>query len=258
MISRAVTWSGLTVLFSGCLFSQPAADRPAFDVADVQLSKFKPSDPVQGRFVNSRIDVSNATLKRMIIEAYSIPDDYLVGGPSWLDNDRFDIVAKAPPGTADGTLRKMLQTLLADRFKLVIHNEDRVKQVYVLTIGKGGAKLKESAPDAKENCGNGQGDSGMNHVACTGLSMDTVVRQLPRMAPRWVDAPVVDQTGLKGKYDFQLDWHGRPDSNSGAPTDPGIISMFDAVEKLGLKLEPRKIPRPVIVIDKIERTPTEN
>jgi uncharacterized protein (TIGR03435 family) len=255
-MKRAAAGINLALLFAGLAMSQAPPNPPAFDVADVQVSKARPGDEARGRIVNSRIDVSNATLKRMIIEAYSMGPDDVKGGPGWLDADRFDIVAKAPPNTKDAVLRQMLQTLLAERFKLVIHKEERVKQVYALTVGKSGPKFQESAADAKENCGSADGEPGMNHLKCTGFSMETLARFLPRGAPRWVDAPVVDLTELKGKYDFQLDWNARPQgSEPGAATDPGLISMFDAIQKLGLKLESRKMAMPIIVVDSVERTP---
>jgi len=166
----------------------------------------------------------------------------------------------------------MLQTLLAERFKLVIHHDQKAVPVYALLVGKGGPKLKPSAPhDAgKKDCqrqGVVGGVPGMLQVTSTRMTMADLAELLPDTAPAYVDLPVVDLTELKGSYDFKLNWTGRAalegrrrDADGNIITEPaGGLSMFDALQaQLGLKLESRKHPMPVIVVDHVERIPTDN
>lgn len=208
----------------------------------------------------------NIPLKELIMQAYKAGD--VSGGPSWLDSERFDIVAKAPPNTTEDTLRLMLQTLLTQRFKLATHWEQKVMTIYALVAGKGGFKLQPSAGSGPPKCGPGQGAEGLNHLVCTNFTMADLTAWLPtRIAPSYIDRPVVNLTGLEGAYDIKLDWVPRP-LGGNAATDGAIpaasdvaagATVFDALDKqLGLKLEERKQPMPVIVIDHVERVPTEN
>jgi len=257
---RAVAGASLGLLFCGWAVCQSAAPPPTFDVADVQVSKAGPADPLRAQILpGGRVDIRNAPMKLLITEAYSVGPDDLTGGPGWLSAERYDIVAKADPKTPEATLRVMLQTLLAERFKLVIYKEEKVKSVYALVVAKGGPKFEQSKTEGAFSCSPGQGEPGMAHFVCHNLTMTMLAEALPRMASRWVDAPVVNLTELQGSYDLQLDWNARPQgSDPAAATDPGLVSMFDAIQKLGLKLESRKLALPIIVVDSVERTPKEN
>jgi uncharacterized protein (TIGR03435 family) len=203
--------------------------------------------------------VHNITLKELIVQAYKAVD---VTGPGWLNSDRFDIIAKAPPGTPEDTLRLMLQTLLVDRFKLLIHREQKITSVFALMPAKEGFKLQAAASDGQPKCAPGRGAEGLNHTACTNFTMTDLANWLPtRIAPSFIDRPIVDLTGLKGTYDIKLDWVPRPVVGNAADdaTVAAGPTVFGALEKqLGLKLEERKLPMPIIVIDHIERVPTEN
>jgi uncharacterized protein (TIGR03435 family) len=146
----------------------------------------------------------------------------------------------------------MLQTLLADRFKLAFHREQKVLAIYGLVIAKHGPNLPPSANgDGDEGCTGGAG-----RFTCRKITMADLAETLPLMAPRYIDLPVVDLTGLKGAYDFRLTW---TPVAAGTPPVDSAVSIFDAVEdQLGLKLETRKHLISIIVIDHVERVPTEN
>ena len=244
---------GLLIFVCCAAFSQsPAA--PEFEVAEVRANNSGQLG-IQGAFLpGGQLSLRNMPMKELIVQAYKAGD--VTGGPNWIESDRFDIVAKASPNTPVDTVRLMLQTLLAERFKLMIHREQKATPVYALVAGKGGPKLQPAAGSGQPKCGPGQGAEGQNHMVCTSFTTADLADWLPtRIAPSYIDRPVVDLTGLKGTFDFKLDWV------PGAPTDDlaAGATVFDALEKqLGLKLEERKQPMPVIFIDHIERVPTEN
>ena len=192
-------------------------------------------------------------------------EDMIAGAPKWADTDRFDLVAKAAPDTPVATMRLMLQTLLADRFKLAFHNEEKVKSAYVLTVGKRGMKL-QAGSGGPQDCSWSVADSGLRRRTCHNLTMAEFARQLPGWGGIGIDLPVIDQTGLKGAYDFQLDvgeaaFGGGEGGRSGdgkmpaapAPAADSGPTIFNALEQVGLKLENRKIPIAVIVVDRAER-----
>jgi uncharacterized protein (TIGR03435 family) len=203
---------------------------------------FAPSGRVSLRYITMRMLITIAYKKEIL------RDEYLTGGPSWIDSDHFDVVAKAPPNTPLETERLMLQAVLAERFHLQIHREQRPMPVFVLVTGKGGLKLQKAA---------GTGNADCNQVKrsreCTNMTMPDLVKELPDLAPDYIDRTVVDQTGLTGAYDFGLEWVARRNLD-----EAGGFSVFGAIEKLGLKLEERKLPMTTIVMDRVDRTPTEN
>jgi len=205
--------------------------------------------------------VRTASMVELISAAYGMEGEKVLGGPSWLETDRFDIAAKAPAGASPETVKLMLQTLLADRFKLKIHMDSKPMPAYVLTMGKGKPKLKESDGSANSRC-EGQtqntepGAVRYFMVSCRNRSMEQLAQDLRNMGAGYLPNPVVDQTGLKGTWDFDLKWNGR---NQLAAAGADAISIFDAVDKqLGLKLESQKVAMPVIVVDSVNQKPTEN
>lgn len=221
------------------------AQQAQFDVASI-----KPVT-VDGTFTSGittghgRIDAENVTLKRCIIGAYGVSPSQVVGGPDWLDSDRFRILAKAAqPTDSDAELMRMLQSLLAERFHLVIHRETRPLQAYVLEVARGGPKLEKVADgESSTNSSHGQ-------LVARFTSMDLFAHVLARE----VNLPVVDQTGLKGSFNFTLKW--TPERELSRP-DAGP-SIFTALqEQLGLRLHAQKTPLEVIVIDRAEK-PTDN
>ncbi len=249
------------VLLLGAVFGQ-AAVPPAFDLADVHSSRHVTNPFMRGGVLRGgRYDVRTASMVDLIAAAYGVEAEKVQGGPSWLDVDRFDISAKAPADTPLETVKLMLQSLLADRFKLKVHNDNKQMPVFTLSMGKGKPKLKESEGKAQSGC-QGQpqnpqpGAVPYAVVSCTNRTMEQFAQDLHNMAGGYLTNPVVDRTGLKGSWDFDLKWTGR-----GALARAGAdgISIFDAVDKqLGLKLQPDKLAVPVLVVDSVNERPTEN
>jgi uncharacterized protein (TIGR03435 family) len=239
------------------------APRPSFEVASI-----KPGDPTSRQFGfgvrPGRFIVTNATLKMMVGFAYDVRDHQISGGPKWLDSDRFSIEAKPNSATpipagpeGMGQTRLLLQSLLADRFKLTLHRETKEEQVYELVVAKGGPKLKENAlPDATGRQGlfsTGRGQMTGTAVPISVLSI--LSGQLGRS--------VIDKTGLTGKYDFTLTYtpeqgqggaFGPPGPDAPPPPDPNGPSIFTALqEQLGLRLESAKGPVDILVVDHAEK-----
>jgi uncharacterized protein (TIGR03435 family) len=203
------------------------------------------------------------TLKNLIVMAYGVQENMIGGGPKWADGQRFDIVAKAPSEVSMPTLRLMMQRLLAERFKLIIHHEDKAMPAYVLTVGKRAPKFREGA-GGRQTCDWQNSEGGLRQRDCRNMTMAELASQLPGWAGIGIDLPVVDQTGLKGAYDFQLEL-GTPGSGKGdgrrgdgaLPTPESGPTIFSALDRIGLKLDARKMMMPVIVIDHAE-SPTGN
>ena len=252
----------------------PAPEPTEFEVASVHPSP--PGGAAGGSRLlpSGQVELRGISLQELITVAYDIEGESLAGAPNWLDVDHFDIVAKAPSGTSPDALQAMLRSLLAERFKLVVHNEEQPVTVYALTVGKGDPKLKEASGSERSECKNVIGN-GVRTVTCQNTTMAQLAERLRGAAPAYLDHPVVDLTGLKDAYDFALSWTpkartagaqglggdlGQPASGVLTASDPtGGLTPFEAVDKqLGLKLAAAKHPMPVVVIDHVERTPTEN
>jgi uncharacterized protein (TIGR03435 family) len=239
----------LTMWLIGVVYGQPPA--PRFEVATIKLTSPEQfNGPSGGKTGKGRIDFNNVTLKRCIMGAYKIGQAQIVGGPDWLDSIRFEIVAKADqPIDDDGQLMVMMQSLLADRFKLAVHQETRTLPAYVLEVGKNGAKLKKSeGGEAKTN--SGHDSNGVATMDAMAITMDRFAEVLSRQ----MDLPVVNRTGLEGIFDLKLRWspiNSRPTAADSGPT------IFTAIQELGLRLQSQKTPLAVLVIDRAEK-PTEN
>jgi uncharacterized protein (TIGR03435 family) len=236
---------GVFALATCLLLAQDGAPL-AFDVASVKPNQSADSGTHLGH-VGGTLTVTNATLKYCILRAYEVADAQVVG-PAWLDTERYDIIAKAAADATHDQHRLRLQTLLAERFKLALHRETREGSVYALVAGKGGPKIKKDA-----NAGAGEGDmaSSRGHLTATGATMNHLAAFLsgPRAA---LGRVVINQTGLDGGYSFELDW-STEGTGSDRPSLPTAIQ-----EQLGLKLEARKAPVEMLVIDHVEKAPTEN
>jgi len=256
--------------------------RPKFEVASI-----KPAAPdARGMFVRmnpgGRVDITNMTLRELIILAWQIQPNQLSGGPPWLASARFDISAKSETPPKQGEFPLMLQSLLEERFQLQIHRETKELPLYALVLarkdGKLGPGLKETTassctqpdptkplppPDPSKPppryCGNMMMQA--RQLTAIGSPIDRLVQPLSRMVAR----TVVDKTGLTGKYDITLEW-GQDEApavqtTSDSPLPPADVqgpTIFTALqEQLGLKLDSRKGPVEVIVIDRAEK-PSEN
>ena len=209
-----------------------------------------------------RVLLEAVPLKAVLMEAFGVKMDQITG-PSWLEADCFSIVAKIPDGLKKDQLPAMLQSLLAERFKLVAHMESHAGGGYALLVDKGGPKFKESdlaAPGARPR---GQVRFGFSSVAA-GFKGSTTIAFLARYLSTKLGVPVQDLTGLDGTYDLDVSWSTefQPERVGAAEPDPSataLPSLFTAVrESLGLRLESRKVQADVVVIDHIERVPTAN
>jgi uncharacterized protein (TIGR03435 family) len=231
-----------------------------FEIADVHPSARVANPTMSGGVLRiDRYEIHRATMLDLIRTAWSVPADNVVGGPPWLDSDRFDIIAKAPPNTSPETLQKMLQSLLQDRFGLVIRNDTRPLQAYALTVGKRGPQMKVSDGTGDPGCKSQQQrlDSGMisTTFTCRHETMDAFAGFLHTFASGYFGGPVADQTGLKGFWDFEIKFTPR-----GLLTLAGSdgISLYDAVDKIGLKLDMQTVALPVLVVDRVNEKPTDN
>jgi uncharacterized protein (TIGR03435 family) len=248
-------------LFLGAAFGQ-STDR--FEAADVHVSPH--SDNNFGLFMRGpqtragRYEIRTATMVDLISTAYKVDGDKVYGGPNWLELDRYDVTAKLPAGSTPETQRIMLQALLTERFHLVAHPDSRPMPAYILTAGKH-PLLKDADPSAQKGC---QGkprpqDAGPTapiEVACHGLTAADIADNLHNMAGGYLRQPVIDSTGLKGTYDFDIKWTGRGQL---AAAGADGISIFDAVEKqLGLKLDLQQSPLTVVVVQNVDQKPTDN
>jgi len=224
--------------------------RPAYDVATIKLDAC--GGLKSNRASADQLISTNQTLKQLVVLAYSV-QPYQVIGPAWMESVCFDITAKYPPGTKFSDRWLMLRTLLEDRFKLAAHHETKEMSGYALVVDKGGFKLKPS--DAGEGSTSG-GDQG--HVWTFNARKIGMLVLAYELADSLGDV-VVDQTGLDGVYDFKLRWASDDMSSpSGSDANPAP-SLFTALkDKLGLRLQRQKVPVDVIVVDHVERVPSEN
>jgi len=235
--------------------SSGGGKRLGFEVASIKPSRPGSvgisllTDP-SGRFTTE-----NATLRMIITFGFGVRDFQVSGGPSWIDSDRFDIVAKPEARANRAQVLQMVQTLLEDRFKLKSHRGTKELPVFGLVIGKNGPKLKPTKPeeDAARPMKGFQG--GRGELTGLGADMGALATRLSAVLGR----KVIDRTGLTGKYDFKLQWTPdtpQPMRNPDEPvTDnaPGP-SLINAVqEQLGLRLEAQKGPVEILVIDSVEK-----
>ena len=242
----------------------------AFEVASI-----KAAPPPTGMGIRvgigqdkGRITMSNVNLRMLLARAYKIKEHQLVA-PDWMDSARFDIVAKLPEGATSDQVPEMIQTLLADRFKVTIHKESKVLPIYAMIVAKGGPKMKEAEADGNLRV--------MMSPKGREMSGKATLSRLADALSNMMDRPVVDETELKGVFEIDLTWS--PDESDsprlregGGPAGaheggeggkfqdtadaPNIFVALQ--EKMGLKLEARKSPADIIVVDSAEKVPTEN
>jgi len=258
---------------------------PAYDV--VSIKPAKPSGSAGGSgLIGNGIEYTadglraNSTVMSLVQSAYAVDADRISGAQGWMASEKFSIDAKMESSVADelnklsvderdSARQRMLQALLADRFKLTVRTESKELPVYELVIGKSGLKIQEAKPGdtyadgIKGGSGKGLGGDLMvgfgstGNVKAQGIEIGTFAQGLSRYLKR----PVVDKTGLTGRYDFTL--YYAPEARAQAPSgsaadsaavDPTGPSLFTAVqEQLGLKLEAKKDPLAIIVIEHVER-----
>ncbi len=279
------------IIVSAVAFGQTSPSPAEFEVASV-----RPSAPMNGYRVDAGVHIDGAqyrskflSLRDYVAIAYKVKM-YQVVGPEWITSERFDISATIPPGASRDKVLEMLQSLLASRFGMKLHRDHKEFPVYALVVAKGGSKLKETPPDPEgakavievKASGGPQGttvDYGNgSSFSFAGNQFEARKVDMPRAAEmlgRYMDRPVVDQTGLTGSYDFTLaltpeDYRAmliRSAVAAGITLPNEALRLLDnatddslhsALAAVGLKLEPRKAPLEVLVVDHAEKTPTEN
>lgn len=250
-----------------------------------EVASIKPSPPPDGRGIRVRVDggpgskdptrltLENVALAGMVQMAYGI-DDYQLSAPDWMKTTRFVLTAKVPEGATKEQMELMMRNLLIERFKLQAHVERKeVAGAYQLVVSKSGPKLTKSAGEPEEDAVRpgrftldkdgypepppGRGDwMAMGRGKARWRMANWGMEQFAKGLADQLGAPVVDATGLKGKYDILISWS--PEAmRADAPEDAGP-SLFTAVQRLWLKLESKKTPMDVVVVDHMEKTPTEN
>jgi uncharacterized protein (TIGR03435 family) len=247
---RAISTAIVAVLVPAAGWAQPQNPRPVYEAASVKPNTSGTNNS-SSKGSKGQIAMVNQTLKRLIERAYSVMP-LQVSGPSWMENLRFDVIAKYPEDTQDSDRALMLRALLEDRFKLAVHRETRDLPGYEMVIAKGGSKLKPAEPGGSDTNTNNSGNS------MTLSAKKTSMEQLAGLLTRYLGDMVIDKTGLTDVYDFDLSWV-RDDPNVTSADAGPAPSLFSAVqEALGLRLQPKRVPVEVIVIDHAEKVPTEN
>lgn len=263
---RAFACMMLAATISVATLAQSTEPSTAFEIADVHVSPRSRDTGMRSSVRAGRYELHNATMVDLIRLAYGFDADKILGGPAWLDYDRFDVLAKIPSRTPpQDTLKLMLQSLLADRFNLVLHKDTKMVGGFVLSPGKSKPKLQEAAASRETGCKRlpplpvNAGPSAVPMIAysCSNITMGAFAAALRGMAPDYVANAVVDGTGLKGSWDFEIKWTGS--ALRQLTTAPVGVSLFDAIDQqLGLMLEEQKIPTSVIVVDQVNEKPTDN
>jgi uncharacterized protein (TIGR03435 family) len=236
-----------------CLFNTfPIFAQSQFEVASIKPNQAGNMDREGNRREDvdtapGRLTMRNVSLSSCIRWAYGVQRSQ-VSGPAWVDVERFDIAAKAAGPASEDQLKVMLQALLGDRFKLTLHRDSKVVPMYALVVAKNGPKLSLAEGEGKSNrMGNAMKES----------FEKTTIPELAELLSVPVRAPVVDMTGLKGRFDFKTDFSGFFVPGASLDDLPAFISTA-IQEQLGLKLESRKAPLEILVIDHAERVPSEN
>jgi len=241
----------------------PSASQYKFEAASIKPSKAVDNSSRLGPGPQGGLNAVNVTTARLISFAYGVRDFQIVGAPKWVESDRFDILATpeqaeeqpSPNMARDklegfiARLRQRVQGLLSERYGLIIRPETREMPVYSLGIAKSGHKMTPSSVDKPPSMSNGRGAM-KGTAANTNMIADSLSGVLFH--------PVIDDTGLTGVYDLKMEWTPEPPAGEPPAADATGPSIFTAIqEQLGLKLESRKAPAPVVVIEKIDR-PSEN
>jgi uncharacterized protein (TIGR03435 family) len=251
VISAFVLLLAATLLAAPQVLAQRQPPAPVtFEVASIRPHQ---GDVVMmgGQFSGPRIRLVALILLDLVGNAYHRDGYQISGAQGWMASQRYDLQANAPGDTAptQDNLRLMLQALLADRFQLKVHMETKERPVYALVVAKSGGKLKESTADEYSQTASGARNA---HMIFTKATMEQLAGNLYYSVGR----PVFDKTGLRGFYDFTLDWI--PDYGGAPAADSNGVEIFTALqEQLGLKLEPQKASIEMLVIDHAEK-PSEN
>ena len=214
-----------------------------FDVASIKRNVEVSNSSGNTNLPGGRVSFTNRPLRSIIRSAFGSIDMEVIGGPGWIDTERWNIVASAGRPVEDEVQREMLKALLMDRFKLVAHVEKRERPIYELVFARAdrqlGAKLRPTECNGP-GCGNTSGNTnGIISGTLTGRAR--TIEDLGRALSNYAERRVFDRTGLEGKYDFEVTWSQE-------------VPIFTALpDQLGLKLQPQRAPLDVVVVDSVER-----
>jgi uncharacterized protein (TIGR03435 family) len=268
---------------AACALPAQTTPPPAFEVASIKPSAPPPNDrmTVRMRYDAGRVNYGNVSLKDVLSTAYRVRRNQ-ISAPDWMDDERFDIVATKPADVPSALMPEMLQSLLAERFQMKVHRENRERPVYVLVVAKDGAKLKPSEHLGRPATGldgapmavRGSVSLSQGHIQFRGATLALVADFLSNALGR----PVTNETALDGEFDIELGVAmeelpglrrmppptldaapgGAEAENRPAPETAPAASIFTAIQQLGLKLEARKAPVEFLVVDAAEKIPTGN
>jgi uncharacterized protein (TIGR03435 family) len=236
-----------TVALAACALTLHAqTSPPAFDVASIKRNVSLDNRSSQRNMPGGRINFTNVPLRQTIRAAFGGSDIEVIGGPSWVDSDRWDIVAAPAAQDPKAPWRDMLKALLVDRFTLRAHVEQRERPIYALVFARPDRQLGPNIHPTATAC-KIEGDCGSTDTNSNGVRSGTIhgtartMAQVGRSLSGYAERRVFDRTGLEGRYDFELKWDEE-------------ISIFTALsEQLGLKLQADRAPNDVVVIDSVEK-----
>jgi len=264
------------VCFAGLAFCQ--SQKPAFEVASIRATD---PNPANTAFIGMTADgamvkYTNITLFDCIRGAFRARDFQIVG-PEWMTKARYEIDAKLPAGASMDQIPEMLQSLLAERFRLEVRRDTKDRNVYALLVAKGGAKLKPAQIRRDDKALTALGPDGqprpmmMFANTSAGVTLTAPAANLASLVglmSRFTARPVVDMTGIEGVYDFQLNFASETNEGFTGPGPRGpegaeihidpAPSVFNAVKKYGLRLEARSAPVEIFNVVHLDRTPTDN
>jgi uncharacterized protein (TIGR03435 family) len=242
----------------------PPVALKSFLLADVHTSPFTANPFMHGNSIlDDRYFLTQATMLDLIATAYGVDTANVHGGPPWLERDRYDLRAKVPTGTTQDDIKRMLRSLLATRFHLVVKTGTAPMPTYLLSALPGKPKMSDSQDTAEGSCipappPPNATPNAPNYITlnCKNITMPALAGTLQNFGGGYLDQPVVDETNLTGGYDFTLKWTWHDDlAKQGADGIP----LFTALEKqLGLKLELKTTPRPVFQVASVDESPTPN
>jgi uncharacterized protein (TIGR03435 family) len=249
-----------------------SADMPAFEVASVKRNTSGSMNVRSSTLPNGTYVAANAPLRSIILMAYQLRPYQLIGGPGWLDSDRFDVNARAPAQAPASDLLLMLRTLLADRFALATHAETREHPIYALVLARNDGRLGPGLRPSTSTCPAPPGTAPVasqpaQRPRC-GITMSTAKGTLlgggrtmaelaAALAMFAIDRPIVDRTGVSGRFEIDLEWtpqvlqSATPDGGAATASDgPSIFTALTS--QLGLRLQSTRGPVEVLVIDRVE------
>ena len=300
MLPKRIFTVGLVSLGWASFWRAAEGQTLELGVLSFEVASVKPSGLLGGTALRGgprtadpgQITIKGVDLRTILMRAYELTDEVQISGPGWLEEERFDITAKVPSGATKDEADRMLQNLLNNRFRIVLHHETRQLQSYELAVGRQGPKLKvsertispavgqESTGDLRTPDKDGFPRVPPGRVYMTSIRVEgrnrsrfglTSMTEFAGFLARETGRPVADKTGLAGQYDFTLEHspeglggqhYIRPEaiqSQAPPPANEGGLSLFGAVEQqLGLRLDSKKAPFDVLVIDRLDKTPTGN